>query len=106
MWPLPLFIGIALAPESPWWLIRHGRVEEAKKSLKRLTNFKADQTFDLDDTIDMMRHTTELERELTAGASYWDCFKGVDLRRTEIVCLCWATPTLIGNVRCFLMTPS
>lgn len=33
MWPLPLAVGIYLAPESPWWLVRKGRVEDAKKAL-------------------------------------------------------------------------
>ncbi|OXH65263.1 MFS transporter, SP family, general alpha glucoside:H+ symporter [Cryptococcus neoformans] len=97
VWPVPIMIGVAFAPESPWWLVRKGKIQHAKQSLLRLTNVKADPTFDADETIDMMRHTTELERELSAGASYWDCFKGTDLRRTEIVCMCWAIPTLIGN---------
>jgi MFS transporter, SP family, general alpha glucoside:H+ symporter len=33
MWPLPLAVGIYLAPESPWWLVRKGKVEDAKKAL-------------------------------------------------------------------------
>jgi SP family general alpha glucoside:H+ symporter-like MFS transporter len=45
----------------------------------------------------MMRHTTELEQEITGGASYLDCFKGTDLRRTEIVCMTWAIQNLSGN---------
>lgn len=38
----------------------------------------------------MMKHTTALEEKITAGAGYLDCFKGSDLRRTEIVCAVWA----------------
>ena len=95
MWPLPLFIGVFLAPESPWWLVRKGRIEEAKHSLRRLTTVHED--FDPDATIDMMRHTNELENEITSGASYLDCFKGTDLRRTEIVCMVWAIQNLSGN---------
>lgn len=45
----------------------------------------------------MMVHTTALEQKITSGASYWDCFKGVDLRRTEIVCMVWAIQNLSGN---------
>jgi len=53
--------------------------------------------FNPDETIDMMRHTTALENEITSGASYLDCFKGTDLRRTEIVCMVWAIQNLSGN---------
>lgn len=83
MWPLPLFIGIALAPESPWWLVRKGRLADAKHALLRLTSLNRETDFDADETISMMVHTTRLEEKITRGASYWDCFKGTDLRRTE-----------------------
>ncbi|KAJ6441722.1 sugar porter (SP) family MFS transporter [Purpureocillium lavendulum] len=97
MWPLPLFIGIYFAPESPWWLVRKGKTQEAKKSLLRLTSLNRETDFDADETVAMMVHTTALEEKITAGTSYWDCFKGVDLRRTEIVCMTWAIQNLSGN---------
>ncbi|GFZ51512.1 hypothetical protein JCM24511_09279 [Saitozyma sp. JCM 24511] len=97
MWPLPIFIGVAFAPESPWWLVRKGRIEEARRSLLRLTSLDRETDFDPDETVDMMRHTTELEQEITTGASYLDCFRGVNLRRTEIVCMVWAMQNLSGN---------
>ncbi|CEL01397.1 Putative Alpha-glucoside permease [Aspergillus calidoustus] len=97
MWPLPLFIGIFLAPESPWWLVRKGRSQDAKKALLRLTSSNDETGFDADETISMMVHTTALEQKITSGASYLDCFKGVDLRRTEIVCMVWAIQNLSGN---------
>lgn len=31
LWPVPLMIGISFAPESPWWLVRKGREDDAKK---------------------------------------------------------------------------
>lgn len=97
MWPLPLCIGIFLAPESPWWLVRKGRIEDAKRSLLRLTSSSRELNFDPDETIAMIRQTTELEQHITSGASYLDCFKGTNLRRTEIVCLVWAIQNLSGN---------
>lgn len=97
MWPLPLFIGVLLAPESPWWLVRKGRIDDAKKALRRLTSKNRETDFDEDETIALMVHTTALEEKITAGSSYLDCFRGTDLRRTEIVCMCWAIQNLSGN---------
>jgi MFS transporter, SP family, general alpha glucoside:H+ symporter len=97
MWPVPLLVGIFLAPESPWWLVRKGRLEDAKKSLLRLTSLNRETDFDADETIAMMVHTTSLEEKITRGASYLDCFRGTDRRRTEIVCMVWAIQNLSGN---------
>ncbi|KAM0615574.1 hypothetical protein ACHAQF_003355 [Verticillium nonalfalfae] len=97
IWPVPIMIGVYFAPESPWWLIRKGRVDDAKHSLLRLTSKNTETDFNADDTVAMMVHTAALEEKITAGASYLDCFKGIDLRRTEIVCLVWAIQNLSGN---------
>jgi SP family general alpha glucoside:H+ symporter-like MFS transporter len=97
MWPVPLLVGILLAPESPWWLVRKGRLADAKKALLRLTSLNRETDFDADETIAMMVHTTALEERITSGASYLDCFRGTDLRRTEIVCMVWAIQNLSGN---------
>lgn len=97
MWPVPLLVGIFLAPESPWWLVRRGRIDDAKRALLRLTSLNRETDFDADETIAMMVHTTALEKKITSGASYLDCFRGTDLRRTEIVCMVWAIQNLSGN---------
>lgn len=78
MWPLPLAIGIYLAPESPWWLVRRGRVGDAKKALLRLASVHREADFDADETVAMIAHTTALEQQMMSGASYLDCFKGAD----------------------------
>jgi SP family general alpha glucoside:H+ symporter-like MFS transporter len=98
IWPVPLFCIIAMAPDSPWWLIRKGKVQAAHKSLERLTSkFHHDS---IKSTISMMVHTNELERQLEeenkTGTSYLDCFKGTDLRRTEIGCVGFMVQCLIG----------
>ena len=97
MWPVPLLIGVFLAPESPWWLVRKGRTQDAKRALLRLTSLNRETDFDADETVAMMVHTTALEEKITKGASYLDCFKGTDLRRTEIICMVWAIQNLSGN---------
>lgn len=52
---------------------------------------------DLDATIELMVKTNQLEIEISAGTSYLDCFKGIDLRRTEIACLVWMLQILCGS---------
>ncbi|KAG7102998.1 General alpha-glucoside permease like protein [Verticillium longisporum] len=90
-------IGTYFAPESPWWLVRHGRYEEAKKAVSSMITPQADVEFDLDAHIEMMRVTTQFERENSAGAHYWDCFRGSNLRRTEIACVGWLTQAFAGT---------
>ncbi|OAL49126.1 maltose permease MAL61 [Pyrenochaeta sp. DS3sAY3a] len=96
MWPIPLMIGISFAPESPWWLVRKDREDDAKKMLLRLTSPEKHPDFNADETIAMMRHTNELEKAVSAGTSYLDCFKGTDLRRTEIAAMTWFTQAFCG----------
>jgi SP family general alpha glucoside:H+ symporter-like MFS transporter len=97
MWPLPLLIGIILAPESPWWLVRKGRYSDAEKSVRRLTT-RREGGIDPTKTVAMMIHTDQLEKEAAKSeGSYWECFKGTNLRRTEIACMVWMVQTLCGN---------
>lgn len=97
IWPIPLLIGISLAPESPWWLVRKSRLEDAETSVKRLTSTKHEPLFDAQKAIAMMVHTNELEKSVAEGTSYLDCFRGVDLRRTEICCMVWMIQSLCGG---------
>ena len=95
VWPVPILIGILFAPESPWWLVRKGRHDDARKALLKLTSPRH-TSFNVDDTVAMMVHTNEYERQLTEGTSYWDCLKGTDRRRTEIACMCWISQVSCG----------
>jgi SP family general alpha glucoside:H+ symporter-like MFS transporter len=99
MWPVPILIGVIFAPESPWWHIRKGHTDKAKRSLTRLTSAGAADyaSFNVDNAIAMMVHTNELEIQNAAGTSYLQCFKGSDLRRTEIVSLVWVIQTFCGS---------
>ncbi|KAL2195314.1 general substrate transporter [Corynascus similis CBS 632.67] len=96
VWPVPILAGLIFAPESPWWYVRHGRKEDAKKSLLRLTS-RNQPNFDVDETIAMIEHTNELEKNMKEGVRFRDCFKGIDLRRTEIVVGVWLVQTLGGQ---------
>ncbi|OGE52153.1 hypothetical protein PENARI_c011G10932 [Penicillium arizonense] len=95
IWPVPIFIGVYLAPESPWWLVRKDRREDAVKSLKRLTRANS-PGFSAEETVSMIIYTNALEKRVETGTSYLDCFKGIDRRRTEIACCVWAAQSLCG----------
>lgn len=94
---VPILVGSFFAPESPWWLIRHERTDEARKALLRLTRRDGGE-FNVDEAIAMLKHTNEVEKHLSSsGVSYIDCFKGTNLRRTEIACMVWTTQALCGS---------
>ncbi|KAI0390012.1 sugar transporter [Xylariaceae sp. FL0594] len=101
-WPIPLMVVCYLAPESPWWLVRAERLEQAKQSIKRLSGGKTEEQ--INSQVAMMVHTNRVEAEETKGATYVDCFKGANLRRTEIVCVAFAGQILSGSS--FAYTPT
>lgn len=94
VFPPPIILGVLFAPESPTWLVRKGRLDDAKKSLKRLTNTLTDE--DIEKTVSMIAHTNKLEKEMLEGTSYLDCLKGPNLRRTEIACAVWVCQVFCG----------
>ena len=93
-WPAFLFPLLLFMPESPWHLVRKGRLEDAEQSLIRLQRRSAN--VDPKATLATIVHTNNLEQELSTGTSYWDCFKGTERRRTEIACVCFAGQVLAG----------
>ncbi|KAI4751265.1 putative sugar transporter, partial [Aureobasidium sp. EXF-12344] len=97
VWPIPLAVGMFLAPESPWWLVRQGRVDDAERSLNRLTSRQGQKAFDSQKAVAAIIHTNEMEKQVTLGTSYVDCFKGIELRRTEICCMVWMIQILCGG---------
>ncbi|KAJ7175438.1 maltose porter [Mycena filopes] len=94
IFPTPLAILLFFAPESPWWLVRKGRHEEAARSVVRLGR---KSKLNPGDTVALMRRVIELESSVTAP-TYVELFKGTDLRRTLIVCGVYAGQNLAGNL--------
>lgn len=62
-----------------------GSPRARRETIKRLASCSA--TVNPNQVLASILHTNEIEREMETGTSYWDCFKGTDLRRTEIVCV-------------------
>ncbi|KAM0331297.1 hypothetical protein ACHAQA_002967 [Verticillium albo-atrum] len=96
VWPAFLIPILLFAPESPWHLVRQGRLEEAEESLHRLQKKSASRT-NIKATLAAIIYTNNLEMEITAGTSYWDCFRGNERRRTEIACFAFAGQVLSGS---------
>lgn len=64
--------------------------------MQRLTSPGSGVHFDLDAHMEMMKATNQLEMEMSTGGNFWDCFRGIDLRRTEIACMVWLTQSFCG----------
>ena len=94
MFPTSLAILLYLAPESPWWLVRKGRLEEAEKSIIRLGN---KTTLNASEAVAMMRRTVDLEKSIKEP-NLIELWKGTDLYRTLIVCGVYAAQNLTGNL--------
>ncbi|KAH3680204.1 hypothetical protein WICMUC_000469 [Wickerhamomyces mucosus] len=110
VWVIPLFVLTFLAPDSPQWLIRKDRIDDAHKSLERLTSSKIHHK--VPHRLAMLRHTNNLERqtqnqvgeEVTGLKSFLKCFQGTNLRRTEIGCISFSGQVLSGST--FAYSPS
>lgn len=98
-WPLVLFPVLLFAPESPWHLVRNGQMQAARRSLVRL-NRKDTDAETIDSILALIIHTDNQEKELLleVRTGYWECFRGVEARRTEIACMTFAGTILTGLV--------
>ncbi|QID87016.1 maltose permease [Saccharomyces pastorianus] len=99
IWPVPLAVAIFFAPESPWWLVKKGRLEQAKRALERTLSGKgAEKELLVAMELDKIKMTIEKDKKLSDNeGSYLDCLRGkVNRRRTRIACLCWAGQTVCG----------
>ena len=65
--------------------MRRNKIEEARKSLMRLTGDSPNKLSEVEDTLAYIQYVTEMEKAETENASFWECFQGTNLRRTEIV---------------------
>ncbi|KAK2616733.1 hypothetical protein QQS21_000345 [Conoideocrella luteorostrata] len=96
IFPTPLLVLIFFAPESPWWLSRKGRKEEALRSVKRLGGNNSVEH--AQQSLAMIERTVEIEAQMGGTPTLLDLFKGTDLRRTVIVCLMYASQNFAGNL--------
>ncbi len=102
---VPLVLTIIL-PESPVYLLRKGKIAAAQNSFRRLHGSKV-AALHQDLFEDMSKAISEEAYKSNGRASYWECFRGTNLRRTIIVvCANGMAETmgfnLLGNVSYFL----
>ncbi|KAJ5464404.1 uncharacterized protein N7458_000090 [Penicillium daleae] len=91
-WPSFLIPLICFAPESPYHLVRKGKFGDAERALRRLQS----RAMDSKRTLAQIVFTDNLEKKLSVGTSYRDCFRGVERRRTEIAMVVFGGQLVCG----------
>jgi MFS transporter, SP family, general alpha glucoside:H+ symporter len=86
------FVVAFLLPESPAYLVRGHRIDEAKHSIDRLFSPKND----CNAILERLRVSVDEEERKSEGINYMQCFKGTDLRRTNIIIFANLLPALFG----------
>ncbi|KAK2794395.1 hypothetical protein FQN51_000837 [Onygenales sp. PD_10] len=82
--PAILVFMLPFFPESPRWLLLHGKEEDALKSLRFIRHTASDE-IGLRQEFEEMRLNIQHELEAKTQASFFDMFRGSNLRRTLIV---------------------
>ncbi|OBT92053.2 hypothetical protein VE01_09750 [Pseudogymnoascus verrucosus] len=97
--PLPLFVVAIIAQESPWWLVRHNKIEEARVALSKLVSKKhIPAGYSVDDHLDLIIETNQNNiNSSDNGVGYIDCFRPANLRRTEITVVFWTIQNACGT---------
>ncbi|RYP48306.1 hypothetical protein DL768_005791 [Monosporascus sp. mg162] len=94
-----LVIFIPFVPESPYFLVSKGRIDEARASITRLR--KGEPNIDIDQQVRIVQDTLAHERQERAQASsYLECFQGTNLRRTLLACLPVVSQLFFGYPLC------
>lgn len=86
----------------PFWCVKAEKYDMARRNIRRIlpSDYVSDEK--VEEQIALIQHTINLEKQETAGATFRDCFRGSNLRRTEIVRLqiLPSTPSKMLTVVC------
>lgn len=95
-----LVLFIPFVPESPYYLVENGRLDDARRALVRIRDPKY---HDIGAELLEMQNTLEQERQQSSNgdsSTYLECFQKTDLRRTMLACLPMAMQIMLGYPIC------
>lgn len=95
LWPLIIISLLPFAPESPYWLVRKSRLEDARRALKKLSSANTSPK-EIEDRLSVIIQTDSLERQLEKNTTYFDLFRGSNFIRTEICCMVYSIQVFCG----------
>lgn len=93
--PAAMAAGLAFIPESPYWLVQKGKHDQAQRALEKLSNGRDSVPSRLAEIIATAEHERQI-RSQAADASWLDCFRGINWRRTRIIMVCNYMPQVVG----------
>ncbi|RFU23719.1 hypothetical protein B7463_g12619, partial [Scytalidium lignicola] len=96
VFPLLMLVVIFFMPESPRWLILHDRHDDAKKALTYIRKGVATPE-EVDEELRLTQEAVREQDDLHRVATYMDCFKGSNGRRTMIATGVQVLQQLSGN---------
>jgi SP family general alpha glucoside:H+ symporter-like MFS transporter len=99
IWPIIILSLIKFAPESPYWLVRHGKLDQARTALKKLST-KQESNEVIEQRLMFIRQINSLEQEMEHSSSYLDIFRGSNNRRTEICTMVYCIQIFSGIPLC------
>jgi len=80
-------------------VVEHGHEAKAEHAIKRLQTSNTGLGVPTpSQSVALLSQTNQIEKRLTEGAGYSECFKGTNLRRTEITVGTWVTQQMVGPV--------
>ncbi|KAJ9611497.1 hypothetical protein H2200_004681 [Cladophialophora chaetospira] len=94
-----LMVGYPFFPESPYWCLKVGKIEQARKCLNRMHG-SSNQTL-IEAELVRIREEVRVSEEMKAfaaqgGLPVLQCFQGTNIKRTLTACLPAAAQQLIG----------
>ncbi|CAN8105271.1 unnamed protein product [Discula destructiva] len=93
--PAAMAIGLPFIPESPYWLVQKGKEDKARRALEKLSNASDNVSSRLAEIVATAEHERHM-RSQASEASWLDCFRGVNWRRTRIILILQYMPQVIG----------